>query len=141
MNDEWRRLSVLRNDSLIFEDTSGLPIPGTIVPCLACTKPFMMRPYVGDPDQLCPECWNTFKDAARVVCAGCKVKFGRHVTIGRAIPKLLDSGFYIRPRSVLHTTACNVCQPGLKRSTIIEIDEWMRHMRTKQIIVPFGKSR
>lgn len=137
MNEDWRKLPVLRNDSLIFEDTSGAPAPNTIVPCLICTKPFWMREYVGAPDQVCPECWETYKDAARVVCWNCRPQ----VTICRLIPKMMDNGFYIRPRMILHSTACNVCEPGLKRSTIIEIDEWMKHVRPGKIIVPFGKSK
>lgn len=141
MNEDWRKLPSLRNDALIFEDTSGMPMPNTIVPCLLCTKPFLVRPYSGEPDQVCPACWDTYKDAARVVCAGCKIKFGHSATICRLVPKMLDNGFYIRPRMVLHSTACNVCQEGLKRSTIIEIDAWMKYMRPGKIIVPFGKSR
>jgi len=92
-----------------------------------------MRQYVGEPDQICPECWTTYKDAARVICFHCKV------TICRLIPKILDNGYYIRPRSVLHSSACNICQPGLRQSVIIEIDEWQTHMMPKKIIVPGSK--
>jgi len=137
LNTEWRNLPELRNDSLIFEDTSGAPVPGNIAPCLLCEKPFIVRPYVGAPDQICASCWETYKDAARVVCWKCRPQ----ATICRLMPKMLDNGFYIRPRMVLHSTACNVCEPGLKKSTIIEIDEWMKHMRPAKIIIPFGRSR
>ena len=130
--DNWKKLPILRDDALIFEDTSGLPVPGDIVPCLLCTKPFMMRMYTGAPDQVCPECWETYKDAARVLCWKCKV------TICRLVPKVLDNGYYIRPRAVLHSSACNICEPGLSQSVIIEIDEWQRRVRPGKIIVPFG---
>lgn len=127
---DWRNLPVLRDDKLLFQDTSGKPLPGEIVPCLLCGKPFLMRIYVGEPDQICNECWEVYKDAARIVCVKCKV------TICRAAPKVLDNGFYVKPRMILHSNACNVCAPGLEQSTIIEIDRWQRHIRDPKIIIP-----
>jgi hypothetical protein len=100
-----------------------------------CGKPFLMRKYVGIPDQICPECWEQYKDAAIIICWKCKI------TICRAVPKVLDSGFYIQPRMVLHSSACNICEPGLKESIIIEIDEWIKRIRPKKIILPGGKSQ
>ena len=132
---DWRDLPELRNDPLLFQDTGARPLPGTIVPCLLCEKPFLMRMYTGDPDQICPECWDTYKESARVICWKCKV------TICRLVPKILDNGFYIRPKSVLHSSACNVCQPGLKQSIIIEIDTWQKHVRPGKIIMPGDKYR
>ena len=122
-------LPVIPGMELLFVDTTGYPLPGKIVPCLLCTKPFLMRPYSGEPDQVCGECWKDYKDAARIVCAKC------HVTICRAVPKVLDSGYYIKPRSVLHVDACNVCKPGLTKSTILEIDAWEQHVRPRKIII------
>jgi len=128
------QLPVLRNDQLIWQDTSGSPLPGSIVPCLLCTKPFLMRPYVGTPDQICPECYKVYKDAARVVCWKCQV------VICRLVPKILDNGFYIRPRTVYHADACNICKPGLKESKLIEVDEWEKHIKPKKIILTGSKS-
>jgi len=129
---DWTKLPVLRNDKLLWEDTESSPLPGTIVPCLLCMKPFLMRPFVGAPDQICPECWETYKDAAKVVCWKCRV------TICRLVPKILDNGFYIRPRAVYHSDSCNVCKPGLTKSIIVEIDQWEKHLRPKKIIMPFS---
>ena len=130
---DWRSLPVLRNDSLIWEDTASLPVPGRIVPCLLCTKPFIMRHYTGAPDQICGECWEVYKDAARVICWKCRV------TICRLVPKILDNGFYVRPKTVYHSSACNICKPGLKQSEIIEITEWQKHIRPNKLILPGSK--
>jgi len=123
------RAASFRQDRLIFADTSGYPLPGTIVPCLLCTKPFLMRFYSGEADQTCPECWETYKDSARVVCCKCRV------VICRLVPKVLDNGFYIRPKVTYHSDACSVCKPGLSESKIVEITEWERTMRPKKIII------
>ena len=128
---DWNSLPVLRNDALLWEDTSGSPLPGKIVPCLLCMKPYLMRPFVGVPDQVCPECWETYKDAAKVICWKCRV------VICRLVPKVLDNGFYLRPRAVYHADACNICKPEIKKSIIIEIDEWEKHIRPKKLILPF----
>ena len=126
-------LPLLRNDKLIFMDTSKAPLPGGIVPCLLCTKPFVMPVFLGEPDQVCPECAVTYSDAARVICKKC------NITIGRAVPKILENGYYIRPRSVLHSNSCNICRPGLVESTIIEIDQWQKTIRPNKIIVPMRR--
>lgn len=130
MANNWQGLALLRNDRLLFEDTSGPPRPNSIVPCLLCTKPFWMGIFIGEPDQVCPECKQTYADAARIICAKCKI------TIARARPKVLENGFYVRPRAVLHSDACNICKPGLRESIITEIDEWERTRRPGRIIVP-----
>lgn len=131
MSENWKNLPELRQDQLIFEDTSGMPLAGSIAPCLLCTKPYIVPMYIGALDQICSECWRTYVDAARVVCFTCKI------TICRLVPKLLDNGYYIQPKIILHTNACNICKPGLKTSEIIEISEWMRTTRERKIIVPF----
>ena len=131
---DLNKLPVLRNDRLIFEDTSGAPVSGRIVPCLLCMKPFIMPVFIGAPDQICPECWKTYNEAARVICRNCKI------TICRLVPKVLDNGYYIKPRSVLRSSGCNICQPGILESTILEITEWERTFRSKKIIVAYGKN-
>ena len=126
---DWQKLPQLRNDKLLFEDTSGAPKAHAIVPCLLCTKPFLMLPFIGVPDQVCPECEKTYKDAAKVVCNVC------HITICRLVPKVLENGFYIRPKTVLHSDCCNVCKPGLSESSVIEIEKWQRMLRPGKIII------
>ena len=126
-------LPLLRNDGLIWIDTARAPTPNGIVPCLLCTKPFVMPVFIGEPDQICPECHVTYKDSARVICKKCGI------TIGRVVSKILENGYYVRPRSVLHSNSCNICQPGLNESTIIEIDQWQRHIRQSKVIVPMRR--
>jgi hypothetical protein len=138
---DWRKLPVLENRKLLFTDTVSIPRPGRIVPCLLCRKPFVMRMFRGEPDQICGECWKTYDEAARVVCLGQGGHPHAPVTICRLVPKVLDNGFYIRPRMILHSDACNVCRPGLTQSSIIEIERWERTRREPKIIVPFGRSR
>lgn len=128
----WKELPVLRNDKLVFEDTSKAPLPGGICPCLLCGKPFLMGFFIGEPDQICPECWKLYGDTARVVCATCQPP----VTICRLVPKVLENGFYIRPKAVLHTNACNICKRGLRESVIVEIEEWERTRRRGKLILP-----
>ena len=123
------QIASIFDGALRFADTSKPAAAGTIAPCLLCGKPFIMRIYVGEPDQICSECWETYKDCARLVCYHCKV------TICRVKPNVLENGFYISPKSVLHTTACNICKPGLKSCDIIEIKEWERHVRPNKIII------
>ena len=126
---DWQNLPEIRNDQLLFQDTVELPQPGQITACLLCTKPFVMAIYSGEPDQICAECWTTYQDAARIICVKCRV------TICRAQPKVLDNGFVIRPRTILHVDACNVCRPGLKQSSILEIASWETTMRPPKIII------
>ena len=124
-------LPIIRaGDPLLWEDTASKPTPGKIVACLLCTKPFVMPKYTGAPDQICPECAKTYSEAARLVCAKCKS------TIGRVAPGVTESGYYIRPGSLLHTSACNICEPGLAVSKILEIDTWEKNERAKKVVVP-----
>jgi hypothetical protein len=126
-------LPLLRQDRLIWQDTSRAPTSGGIYPCLLCEKPFVMGVFLGEPDQICEECASTYRDAARVICNKCRI------TIGRVVSKILDNGFYIRPRTVLHSNYCNVCRPGLNASTIMEIDEWQKNVRPNKIFVPMRR--
>lgn len=130
----WRRLPHIMDDRFLFIDTSVTPKPGDIAACLLCAKPFLMPRSIGVADQICPECRKTYHESAILVCRRCKV------TICRLYPKVLDCGFYIRPRSVLHSDKCNVCAPGLPHSTVVEIAEWMRTTRQHKpvIVVPGG---
>lgn len=114
---------------IIFEDTESQPLPGTEVPCLMCEKKFIMHAYSGEPDQICGSCWNTYQDLAKIICVHCKKVICRHK------PGKLDNGFEIHPRMVMHTDACNVCRPGLTESVVIEIENWLKFMRPKKIIV------
>ena len=101
----------------LFYDTSRVPLPGEIVPCLMCAKPMLMPRYIGNPDQVCPECWSTYDDCARVVCARCKV------VVARVKPGPTDSGYHVRKREVLHIDKCNVCANGTEQSVILELEQ------------------
>lgn len=124
------KLPLIRNDTLIWYDSSQMPGPGKIVPCLMCTKPFIMPKFVGEYDQICGECQKTFDESAKVVCKRC------HATIGRVAPGLIDCGYLVRPHTTLHVNACNVCRPGILFSTVLEIEQWERVMRPRKIIIP-----
>jgi len=106
------------------------PLPGTVLPCALCKKPFLMRPYVGTPDPVCPECVTAHRDAAKIECVNCKV------VVARVYPETLESGYEIRKRAILHTTKCGFCSPGLTESIVIEVSEWERHVgyRKKTIV-------
>ena len=116
-------LPLLRTDELLFIDTSKAPTPNSNVNCLLCGKAFYLGFFIGEPDQICSECKKTYGELAKIVCAKCKI------TIGRTIPKKLDNGFIIKPKTILHIDSCNICNPGLKVSKIIEISMWERYVR------------
>jgi hypothetical protein len=105
--------------------------PNSLTLCKLCTKPYIVRFYEGDVDLVCPECYETYKDCARIACIKCKE------VVGRVAPKLLDCGFTIQPGSLLHTDKCGMCYtpPDSEQewtSTVIEVDEWMKtHRRPK----------
>lgn len=121
----------MKLEDLALIDTTGTPLPGTIVHCLLCAKPFLMRPYSGIPDQACPECYETYKECASIVCSKCRV------VVAKAAPKVLPNGFYVRPYAVLHIDCCNVCNPNLATSTVLEIARHDKLCGTKtSIIVP-----
>jgi hypothetical protein len=123
-------------DELVLRcDTSQQPIAGQIVPCLVCAKPLLMRPYSGTPDQICPECMNTYNECAKLVCINCRV------VVARVKPGVTDSGYRIRRRSILHIDVCNVCFQGeeLLHSTVIEIDQWEKATgRKNKLYIPVG---
>lgn len=121
----------LTGNAILFKKIKADPaIPGNIVPCLMCGKPFIMPPFIGQPDQMCGECLRTYADTAKVICRGCRA------VVCRLQPKLLDSGFYIRPHALLHVKACGVCRPGLSESRIEEIEQWERLKGRGKIILP-----
>ena len=135
MSSLWNGISSIENLVLHY-DTSEYPLPGTIVPCLMCAKPYLMRRYSGIPDQVCPECFETYKDCAKLTCNKCKV------VIARVKPGVTDSGYHIRRRAVLHIDACTACNPGIRESVVIEITEWeLRVGRTRKIIIPFSNPK
>lgn len=115
-------------DMLVFQDTSGRPRPHSIIPCLLCGKPFLIGLYTGTLDQVCPECYKTYQECASLVCAKCKV------TIAKIKPGVMDCGFEIKKRSTLHSSCCNICNPGLQQSTVIEVEQWMKTVRRPKII-------
>jgi hypothetical protein len=109
---DWNNIPTL--DRLRLTDSSKYPLPGTIVLCLMCGKPFLMRRYSGYPDQVCPECYGTYRDCASLHCSVCKV------VVAKVKPSVLPSGFYVRPGAVLHLDHCPICRPP--RSDIKEGD-------------------
>lgn len=129
----WEDLPLLRDDDLLFRDGSAKPGPGNMAACLMCGKPFIMQPFIGAPDQICSECGKTYEEAAVLVCKNC------NVTIARVEPGVIECGYEVKPRTVLHTDKCSVCSPGLTQSTVLEIDEWMRNHRENRIILPASK--
>jgi Fe-S-cluster containining protein len=76
----------------------------------------------------------TYADCAVVRCGACP----HHPVICRLTPTVLDNGFTIRKNAVLHSVACNICQPGLVESTLVEVNAWERTVRQHkpQIVVP-----
>ena len=118
-------------EKLRLMDTSGIPKPGTIVPCLMCGKPMLMPLYTGVPDQICPECYDTYRDCASIICSKCKV------CVSKVKPGITDTGFYVKPRSVLHLDCCNICNPDVVESKIIEMELWYQQIgKTRKLIIP-----
>ncbi len=116
-------------DGIYSLDTSGYPDIGEAYPCLLCGQPFLMRMYTGVPDPICGECFELYKDCATLVCSRCVN------IVAKVPPKVLDNGYYIRPRSVLHLDICGTCDNTLKESTIIEIRNWEEKVRPKKTTV------
>lgn len=115
----WNGIQSL-GDLVVEFDTSQIPVAGQIIPCLMCAKPLMMRPYSGSPDQVCPDCFKTYSECAKLVCLKC------NVVVARVKPGVTDSGYRVRKMAVLHIDQCNVCFKGetLLHSIIIEVDQW-----------------
>ncbi len=118
-------------ECLYLIDSTGYPLPGNIEPCLMCGKAYLCRAFVGVPDPVCPDCYETYKDCASILCAKCKI------VIAKTVPKVMENGFYVRPNAVLHSNQCNICAPGLVESTVIELEAYENSLgRPKKIIVP-----
>lgn len=127
---KYEDLPILTNNKILFKKVHADPaLPGNIVPCLMCGKPFIMPVFIGTPDQLCGECLKTYADTAKVICSRCKV------VVCRLAPKMLANGFYIRPHGILHIDACGVCRPGIRESVIQEIDQWEKTRNRGRIIL------
>ena len=108
------------------------PLPGTIINCMMCGNPFLMRMYTGMPDLICGACFKTYAECATVICIRCKIP------VAKIEPSMLDNGFYIRPRQLLHTDKCGCCDPQLEVSTVLEIDQWVKAHGGRKVIVPFA---
>jgi hypothetical protein len=117
-------------ECLYLNDTSKYPLPGTPAPCLMCGQPYLCRTYHGVPDPVCEMCYDEYHDCASVKCSVC------NVVIAKVVPKIMPNGYYIRPRTVLHTDKCGICQPNLTESVIIELDEYEKTTRPKKLILP-----
>lgn len=130
-------LSNVNYEDFILSDTSRRPLPNGMYPCLMCAKPFWLGFFIGEPDQVCWECTQAYAETARVVCAVCRV------TIGRIIPGIQpESGYVVRKHAILHSNACNICQPGLTESYIVEIRNWIKNVRRGKIFIsPSGPLR
>ena len=116
---------------LWLQDNSALPKAGTLLSCLMCGKPFLMQIYAGVPDQICPECYVTYRDCASLCCVKCRV------VVAKVKPGVGETGFYTRPRTVLHIDRCNICDPDVTESVIIEVDEWYRRVgKDRKLILP-----
>ena len=107
-------------------------VPEEILPqgerrCLICSKVHEATPSIGIVDSICPECKSTYKDTAILRCVKC-----RNV-VGRLAPKVHESGFIIRPGTVLSIDGCNICNADNKESSVvIELDEWIRNKRSRK---------
>lgn len=119
------------------------PLPGEITGCCLCKKPFLMRSYMGPPDPICSECFKTYSECAKILCRKCKV------VLARVKPEVLDSGYYVRPRCVLHSNGCPRCDKKLRSmksgelgvTTIMEIDEWEQRMGRRKTIVQVSRAK
>jgi len=118
-------------ECLYLIDSSGYPLPGSIEPCLMCGQAYLCKAFVGVPDPVCEECYDTYKDCASIICVNCRI------VIAKTPPKIMDNGFYVRPNAVLHSDKCNICAPGLVESSVIELEAYEKSLgRKKKIIVP-----
>lgn len=115
------------SSSTTFKDVP--PDPEGSLRCLVCAKLYEPSLGIGKIDQVCPDCRNTMNGTAKLVCARCGL------TICRIAPNVLDNQFVIRPNAVLHSDWCNICQPGLSESTVVEIDLWNKAKRPKKTLV------
>lgn len=134
--EEWKKLpSVRETDPTLFMDTVKDPEPYTEAVCLLCTKKFEMLPSSGQPDPVCPECWRTYHECAIVICRGCRT------IIGKITPKVLENGYIVQKRQLLHTKVCFNCavlatEQGYPKTEIVEIKEWEERQRPTKLILP-----
>lgn len=77
---------------------------------------------------MCKECTELYKDAATIVCATC----GAHVA--KVVPGVIDCGYDIKPKEVLHVDKCINCCEDVTVSEILEITEWQKHNKPKLYI-------
>lgn len=113
-------------------DDPKKPRVGAMVPCAVCNKIFQVPMYKGVMDPICAECFKTYHDTAVLICRRC------NVVVGRIVSKMLDCGFYVKPRMTLHTDKCGICDESVKESTIIEVDQWMKHNRRPTVYTASG---
>jgi hypothetical protein len=104
--------------------------PDGMVRCLLCAKLYPAVMGQLQTDQICSECRKDHRDSAKLVCAKC------HITLARLIPCITDTGFIIRPNMVLHSSACNICEPQIKVSKAIEIELWEKTHKKRKTFVP-----
>lgn len=103
-------------------DTSKPPKVGDPYPCLRCVKLFVTPMYVGAFDGLCQDCRKLYGECATIICKRCRM------AVCKVTPKLLDNGYYIAKRAVLHIPCCGVCK-RMKEHDYTEIEEittWQR---------------
>lgn len=108
------------------------PRIGSMVPCAICNKVFRVPMYKGTMDPVCGDCFKTYRDTATLVCRRC------NVVVGRIVSKMLDCGFYVQPRMTLHTDKCGICDEGIKESTIVEVEHWMKNNRRPTVYTAGG---
>ena len=114
----------LRWEPKTMQGDPARPKPGSVIPCAICQKPFQVPYYIGSVDPICGECFKAYRETATLVCQKCGA------VVGRIAPKMLDCGFYVRPRMRLHTDQCGMCREDIVESTIVEVKEWIaRHRR------------
>ena len=117
------------------EGEKGTPAPLSTAHCVMCRKPFIVPLYTGVYDPVCGECFKTYMDTAKVVCAAC----GN--VVGRVVPGVKDCGYEVKAREVLHTNKCSLCCPDIATSTILEIDMWMQYNREPVLYSPVGEPK
>jgi hypothetical protein len=109
------------------------PTIGSYIPCAICKELFQVPFYKGTMDPICGKCFVTYNETAKLVCQRC------NVIVGRIVPKMLDCGFYVQPKAILHTDKCSLCDEKIKESTIVEVKEWMAKHRRPVIYTSAGQ--
>lgn len=117
----------------LADDGTAVVTPGAVYGCTMCGKPYLQGFFSGYHDPVCPVCDDTHKDCARIACVKCKV------VVCRVDPSLTDSGYYVKPRELLHIDRCNHCYKPKNTeerwtSVVLEIDAWEKQHGRKRII-------